>query len=317
MKNVLFPYKREREYRGDVAFTFGAGFGCGASKKISVGYKQSLQTQFKFTTQSSMKLSIPTAFEASGGTGYEESETISYEHTFTEEWSYASAKCEYCRPKMHFPEAYIWQGHRVFLGVRVPNTRVTRFNPGDAWELRAHCKVDLEACEGCTEQQEKTGPTGGICAGQGPDAVSSQMVRVLYLDRTTLRRDDKINFRTAEFKTYLIDLNRRPVLVNDPLATEQTLRQSLLISDEVDRTMGGFRLHEGDNFIFVATKPDSQPSLQFRQQSAEPVHPVVPIILEGHSETNVHQLHLPVQPGNDDEDVLYLDGRPIPSYIVQ
>src|SRR5437016_5195424 len=92
-----FFWRVDADYTMDVSFPFSAGFGCGASMKVSQGQKLSLLTAVKFSPQLGAKIGVPGA-EISANLGGEITETLIHEISASYEWSYTSEKCEFCLP---------------------------------------------------------------------------------------------------------------------------------------------------------------------------------------------------------------------------
>jgi hypothetical protein len=285
---LLSTWKVETQYVGDVSFDFGTGFGCGASKKVSVGQKMALQTQFNAGAEVGSKVGPP-GLEVAAKISAGFSETLSYEFTVAEEWTYSSRSCEFCTPRIHFPNARVTQGVRYFLHVPLFVSRKTIFTPGGECEIRGHCRHSPEKCGNCADarQAEGTGPLIGISPSQQP----SHMDRVIHADRANSfgRLEDLLqeilkepeHTQTGEPQLYVCDVAGKISSVG----SSENADYQLYSIDELDRVLGAIRLYPGSNhFLMIKRKTESSrnttahassdeapPILLFAEQEQTPV----------------------------------------------
>ncbi len=134
--NPLWTVKKVSQ--GTFCFPFGSGFGCGEEKKITTGQE--------------MNLSVNIGAEHSGVSG---GVTIGVKHSQNEEWSYKSKECEYCRPKICFPNSTLTIAESCTV-LPVPPIvwcqTIEFFEPGPQGEIERNCTQNDPLCK-CDKAQ--------------------------------------------------------------------------------------------------------------------------------------------------------------------
>jgi hypothetical protein len=253
-RTLFFTWKLERDVPGEVSFPFSAAFSCGGSMKITHGQKLSLQTQFKLGEQLGGKFGIPGS-EVSAGVSSEISETLAYELTASYEWSYASRPCEYCTPRIHFPQARVRILSRSTLHIPLFSIKKTVFMPGEQYEIRGHCRHAPDKCANCNNTEAP--PGGGsiltVTETQGP----AHLERIALAERTPTQDDIEKTLKeilsvpddkTVPEQFFLVDLSGRIQSV-----CRSGRRYSLYSLDDIDRTIGAVRLYPGNNRLLLLT----------------------------------------------------------------
>jgi hypothetical protein len=247
-KRTLFAtWRVEACLREAVSFPFGGGFGCGQGLKVNQGSKQSIQTQWKFSSQTGVKVPGPVEFSTSSG--MEESVTLAYEFTNAVEWSYTALPCEYCRPRIVFPNAVttIWSKRPLHLPLFV--SKRTTLDPGGGYEIQGNCRRDPERCRNCPEVTLGPGATPMMSVPK--HLKSAHVERVMLADRAF---DGSIEDLADDLSTgkdeqlYVVGLDGRPHNVEGGLV--------LASIDEVDRALGSVRIGPGRNRLIVVTEAE-------------------------------------------------------------
>ncbi len=280
-RTLFSTWRVEADGIDDVSFPFSAGFGCGQAMKVTQGQKLSLQTQHKLGAQLGGKLTAP-GVELSSGFSVEITETLVHEISATYEWSYTSRPCEYCLPRVHFPNSRIQVLTRFSLHLPLFGSRRTVFLPGETYEIRGHCKHAPDKCENCKESSPQAG--GGAILTSTHATGTSYIERVLLAERTPKIPDPEQLLKTldppqdsepAPSRLYLVDLYGRARAVD--LAEHGYTLYSL---DDVDRAMGAIRLYRaGNQLVLLARLPDGEPGpspdVQVELISKESQEPIV------------------------------------------
>lgn len=132
--------------QGTFCFPFGRGFGCGES--------------YEHSNTEELSLSASVSAEKSGISGGIE---IGIKHSEGDKWSYVSEKCEYCRPRICFPDStlaiYEFRHSVVFIPLPLTST-ITDFTPGPQGEIERNCTQNDPLCK-CSEEQAAFFSEGG------------------------------------------------------------------------------------------------------------------------------------------------------------
>jgi hypothetical protein len=256
-RSLFFTWRVEVDEYREVSFPFAAGFGCGASMKITQGEKFTLQTQYKIGGQLGGKVGVP-GVEVSAGVSSEISETLVHELSVSSEWSYASRPCEYCTPQVHFPDARVRILSRRLLHLPLPLfvTRKTVFVPGEPYEIRAHCRHTPEKCENCTEAEPSPG-SGAVMTATGTGG-PTHVDRVMFAARMPAQYDLK-QFLKEILSTPDDEAMPEQVYLHEfegKLRSVSSLddRYALYSIDDIDRALGAVRVSPGSNSFFLLTK---------------------------------------------------------------
>jgi hypothetical protein len=247
-RTLFSTWRVEAQEARPVSMPFGAGFGCGATYKVTQGEKRTLQIQYKLAVQSSAKVTGPIELGLSATA--EESFAIGYEFTCSHEWSYPSRPCEFCHPRVHFPGAsvMVWSKRPVHLPFFV--SRVTQFNPGEESEIRGNCRTDRERCPDCAEAASQSANPALTAAHVGGPAHIERVIlaeRSQTADLTGMISD----FRAvAPEQSFFVGLDGKIGKLSDAGIV-------LLSVDEVDRSLGAVRLVPGRNRLLLLVKRPS------------------------------------------------------------
>jgi hypothetical protein len=256
----LYAWKLEADDRAEESLPICFWFGCEQTGKIIHGQKFALQTQHKFNKQLGAKLSGPPG-ELSASVGSELSETLTYEFTAGFEWTYSAKPCEYCIPRVHFPNARIRLYSKRLLNLPLLVTRRTILDPGEPSVIRAHCRrATEEECGGCSENPIKTvsNPVLQVVLG----GHSTHLERVVFASRTPIGNDRLSVAAGGLLGTPEEERQARPpdiVGLNNEVRSITTSELNLFEIDDIDRALGAVRIQEGPNeFTVIAQNPPSE-----------------------------------------------------------
>lgn len=269
-RDGLFYWKVVSNESKPVDYPFAAGFGCGSSLTVNAGQKISLQTQYQVGGSLNASIKAPGA-SLGASTSAQISETIVHEFSLSYAWTGTSGPCQYCQPRIYFPNASVRRLTRCFLKLRTFVATKTVFDPGDEYNIRSNCRHAPEECTGCPDAAPAqigggttTGPTGGGI---------TFIERVVINDRTPSPQSGRGTGDLRGIVTAGGDVGYpEQVAVHELAGRIRIIRPgedywSLYSIDEIDRALAAVRLNKEVTSLTLlgGTATDTYPTIEVEQ----------------------------------------------------